>query len=55
MLMLLGLVVTTPVLAWDAADREAYNNKMALLRVLLDGAQHRAGPANPVICRPFAC
>tara|TARA_E500000081_G_scaffold42083_1_gene45693 strand:- start:78 stop:401 length:324 start_codon:yes stop_codon:yes gene_type:complete len=42
MLMLLGLVVTTPVLAWDAADGEAYNNKMALLRVLLDGAQHRA-------------
>ena len=42
MLILLSLVVTTPVLAWDAAYREAYNNKMALLRVLLDGAQHRA-------------
>ena len=42
MLMLLGLVVSTPVQAWDAADGEAYNNKMALLRVLLDGAQHRA-------------
>ena len=41
MLMFLGLVVTTPVLAWDATDREAYNSKMALLRVLLDGAQHR--------------
>ena len=42
MLILLSLVVTTSVLAWDAADREAYNNKIALLRVLRDGVQHRA-------------
>jgi hypothetical protein len=49
MLMLLGLVVTTPVLAWDAADREAYNNKMALLRVLLDGAQHRASESGDLL------
>ena len=40
--LLLGQVETTPVLAWDSGDRQLYNNKMALLRVLLDGAQHRA-------------
>ena len=42
LLLLLGLVVTSPVLAWDSGDRQLYNNKMTLLRVLLDGAQQRA-------------
>ena len=36
MLMLLGFVLNTPVLAWDESNRAAYNNKMALLMVLLD-------------------
>ena len=42
LLLLLGVLVTSPVLAWDSGDRQLYNNKMALLRVLLDGAQQRA-------------
>ena len=45
LLLLLGLVVPSPVLAWDSGDRQLYYNKMALLRVLLDGAQSSA-PAN---------
>ena len=48
MLMLMGFVLNTPVLAWDESDRTAYNNKMALLRVLLDGAQHRASESGDV-------
>ena len=48
MLMLMGFVLNTPVLAWDESDRTAYNNKMALLRVLLDGAQHRASASGDV-------
>ena len=31
-----------PVRAWHEGDRQAYNNKMALLKVLLDGAKDRA-------------
>ena len=48
MLMLLGFVLNTPVLAWDESNRAAYNNKMAQLRVLLDGAQHRASESGDV-------
>ena len=48
MLMLLGFVLNTPVLAWDESNRADYNNKMALLRVLLDGAQHRASESGDV-------
>ena len=48
MLMLLGFVLNTPVLAWDESNRAVYNNKMALLRVLLDGAQHRASESGDV-------
>ena len=48
MLMLMGFVLNTPALAWDESDRAAYNNKMALLRVLLDGAQHRASESGDV-------
>ena len=48
MLMLMGFVLNTPALAWDESDRAAYNNKMALLRVLLDGAQHRASASADV-------
>jgi hypothetical protein len=48
MLMLLGFVLNTPVLAWDESNRATYNNKMALLRVLLDGAQHRASASGDV-------
>ena len=48
MLMLLGFVLNTPVLAWDESNRAAYNNKMALLSVLLDGAQHRASESGDV-------
>ncbi len=40
--MLLGQVETTLVLAWDSGDRQLNNKKMALLRVPIDGAQHRA-------------
>ena len=48
MLMLMGFVLNTPALAWDESDRAAYNNKMALLRGLLDGAQHRASASGDV-------
>lgn len=33
---------TAPAQAWDEGDRQAYNNKMSLLKVLLDGAKDRA-------------
>ena len=42
LLLLLGLVVTSPVRAWDSGDQQLYKNKMTLLRVLLDGAQQHA-------------
>jgi len=35
-------LVNAPALAWEENDREAYNNKMALLQLLLDGAKQRA-------------
>ena len=31
-----------PAMAWQEGDRQAYNNKMALLKVLVDGAKDRA-------------
>ena len=38
----IGLSLTTPVHAWGQEDRSDYNNKMALLGVLLEGAKERA-------------
>ena len=39
---LIGLIVTSPAGAWEQDDRSNYNNKMALLGVLLQGAKERA-------------
>ena len=39
---LIGLFVTSPAGAWEQDDRSNYNNKMALLDVLLKGAKQRA-------------
>ena len=39
--VLLGLMVS-PALAWEEGERQAYNNKMSLLKVLVDGAKDRA-------------
>jgi hypothetical protein len=36
---LIGLIVTSPAGAWEQDDRSNYNNKMALLVVLLEGAK----------------
>ena len=38
----IGLSLTTPAGAWEQSDRSNYNNKMALLGVLLEGAKERA-------------
>jgi hypothetical protein len=38
----IGLSLTTAAGAWEAGDRSNYNNKMALLGVLLEGAKERA-------------
>ena len=38
---LIGLNLTSPVGAWEQDDQSNYNNKMALLGVLLDGAKER--------------
>ena len=35
-------MVGSPVLSWQLGDRQAYNNKMALLNVMLEGAKQRA-------------
>ena len=40
-LVLSLLSSAAPVQAWDQGDRQAYNNKMSLLKVLLEGAQDR--------------
>ena len=37
-----ALSMLSPANAWQEGNRQAYNNKMALLKVLLDGAKHRA-------------
>ena len=39
---LIGLSLTSPAAAWEQDDRSNYNNKMALLGVLLEGAKERA-------------
>ena len=39
---LIGLSLTTAAGAWEVGDRSNYNNKMALLGVLLEGAKERA-------------
>ena len=39
---LAGLIPATAALAWEDSDRGTYNNKMALLGVMLEGAQRRA-------------
>jgi hypothetical protein len=38
----IGLSLTTAAGAWEVGDRSNYNNKMALLGVLLEGAKERA-------------
>ena len=37
---------SAPVSAWQVSDRQAYNNKMALLTVILEGAKQRAVEAD---------
>ena len=39
---LIGLLLQMPAMAWEEGDRQAYNNKMALLKLLVDGAKDRA-------------
>ena len=39
---LAGLTHATAALAWENSDRGNYNNKMALIGVMLEGAQRRA-------------
>ena len=39
---LISLLLQMPAMAWEEGDRQAYNNKMALLKVLVDGAKDRA-------------
>lgn len=41
-LLITALSTLSPAQAWQEGDRQAYNNKMALLKVLLEGAKHRA-------------
>ena len=51
--LLAGLIAGTTapvVIAGDVNDRGAYNNKMALLGVLLDSAQLRAGHDLQTLC-----
>ena len=38
----IGLSLTTTAGAWEQGDQSNYNNKMALLGVLLEGAKERA-------------
>ena len=38
----IGLSLTTAAGGWEQGDRSNYNNKMALLGVLLEGAKDRA-------------
>ena len=33
------IACNSPVQAWEQTDRQAYNNKMTLFQVLLDGAK----------------
>ena len=38
----ISCLLTAPAAAWEESNRQAYNNKMSLLKVLLDGAKQRA-------------
>ena len=38
----ISCLLTAPAAAWEESNRQAYNNKMSLLKVLLDGAKKRA-------------
>jgi hypothetical protein len=38
----IGLSSTTAAGAWEQGDRSNYNNKIALLGVLIEGARERA-------------
>ena len=42
MLLIVVSAVGSPVFSWQLGDRQAYNNKMALLNVMLEGAKQRA-------------
>ena len=46
--MVLSLVTPIEVRAWQANDRQLYNNKMALLQVIRDGAGQRAAQSGDV-------
>ena len=35
------VLLVAPAGAWEESNRQAYNNKMSLLKVLLDGAKQR--------------
>ena len=51
--LLAGLIAGTAppgALAWESTDRGAYNNKMALLGVLLESAHQRAGRDVQTLC-----
>lgn len=38
----MSLVFISPAKAWEEGDRQAYHNKMAMLKVMLEGARQRA-------------
>ena len=46
MLLIVVSAVGSPVFSWQLGDRQAYNNKMALLNVMLEGAKQRAVDTN---------
>ena len=45
-LLLVISAVGPPAESWPLGDRQAYNNKMALLKVMLDGAKQRTVDTN---------
>ena len=47
---LMGGSTVPAAMAWDHHDRGAYNNKRALLGVLLDSARQRAGRDLQTLC-----
>ncbi|MFL0792834.1 MAG: hypothetical protein AB8B70_06680 [Prochlorococcus sp.] len=42
LLISLSTCCISPAKAWGEGDRQAYNNKMAMLKVMLEGARQRA-------------
>jgi len=44
----LAVFLPAQVLAWEESDRQLYNNKMALLQVIRDGAGQRAADRGDV-------